>query len=82
MGISKQTKLGLRGTKCSDQITYQVLERHFLFPKGPVGLNSQLAFPLGMRTMSKRLDESRMDSEDIEEVRNGGMDNGIDVYLR
>ena len=35
-----------------------------------------------MRTMSKRLDESRMDSEDIEEVRNGGMDNGIDVYLR
>ena len=38
-----------------------------------------------MRTMSKRLvppHESRVDSEDIEEGPNGGIDDGIGVYLR
>ena len=42
-----------------------------LLPKGPVDLNFQLAFPLGMRTMSKRLvplRESSIYSDDIDKV--------------
>ena len=39
-----------------------------------------------MRAMSKRLvpppRESRVDSEDIAEVPNGGIDDGIGIYIR
>ena len=76
---AKQTRLGRRGAK------YPMSEYFRYSPKIPVGLNFQLAFPLGMRTMSKRLvppRESKVDSEGIEQVLNEGIDNGIGVYLR
>ena len=52
----------------------------FFFPKIPAGVNFQLAFPHGMRTMSKPLAlprESNMDSDEIDETSNGIMYDSI-----
>ena len=54
----------------------------FFSPKVPVGLNFQLAFPLGT---SKRIvppREGSRDSDDIEDAPIGRMYGGTGVYLR
>ena len=82
---AKQTRLGRRDTKYPIGEYFRHSCRLERYPKIPVGLNFQLAFPLGMRTMSKRLippRESSIDSDEIDEAPNGVMYNGIGGYPR